>query len=410
MIDAECFSNATNATLNVPYGSKERYEAATGWKEFKNIVEMAPKDGDIFTALTAEGVKMTFTVISASEKTCKVGDGSNASVPTDTEGLVTIPTTANDFAVTQISSKAFYNCNQITAAKIPTSISSIGTYAFSGCNNLTSVTVGWDQPIAISTNVFSNAANATLYVPIGANYDYSIATGWKDFGQIANKTESTLFADDVIVCRGGQITLPIELSNKENIRSLQFELALPSGVSVVTDGLGNPMAALSERANSTHKITGTPLANGNYQFNILSKNYSDDIIQGTEGLIASIKLKVWKHVTPQDYVIKITDSELTIDNGESIGVLLQDAHSKLTVSSVLLGDVKDDKRVSVTDISNVIDYLLHKQVTNFVFHAADVNGDGRISVSDISTMIDILLHKTVFGEEQGTKIEDLDPQ
>lgn len=79
----------------------------------------------------------------------------------------------------------------------------------------------------------------------------------------------------------------------------------------------------------------------------------------------------------------------------------------MTVSSVLLGDIKDNGEVTVTDVSNLIDYLLHKKVSNFTWHAADINGDGKISVSDISILIDILLHKTVFGEKQALKKEEL---
>ena len=40
------FSNRTNATLYVPYGSKAAYEAADYWKEFKEIVELP--DGKLF--------------------------------------------------------------------------------------------------------------------------------------------------------------------------------------------------------------------------------------------------------------------------------------------------------------------------------------------------------------------------
>ena len=311
-------------------------------------------------------------------------------------------------SVTSIGANTFRYCSGLTSVTIPTSVTSIGSYAFSGCDNLTSVTVGWDEPISIGTNCFSNAADATLYVPIGTNYNYSIAAGWKNFGQIANSTNSTITADDVIVCRGGQLTLPIILSNDEDIRSLQFELVLPEGVSVVTSN-GNPLASLTSRASSTHMITGLSLSNGNYQFQIMSKTFSDDIIQGNDGRIATITLKVPLNVIPDDYEIRITDGELDVD-GESQSLLLPDTNSKLTVSGVLLGDTQDDKRVSVKDISNIIDYILHKNVQDFVWHAANASGDDRISVTDISTIIDIILHKTVFGEKQATKIEELDPQ
>lgn len=312
-------------------------------------------------------------------------------------------------SVTCIGQYAFEKCSSLTDVYISNSVTSIEQYAFKDCNNLTSVTVEWDDPISIGTNCFSNAANATLYVPIGTNKYYKTATGWKNFGQIANKTESMLFADDVIVCRGGQITLPIELSNKETVRQIHFELSLPDDITVASDMEGNLMASLTPRAKSTHRIVGTQLSNGNYEFNIIPLSYGEDVIEGTEGRIATVTLKVWKNVTPKDYDLRMTDCELNIE-GVSSALLLPDSHSKMTVSSILLGDTNDDDRVSVTDISNVIDYILHKELDNFHWHAANASGDEKISVSDISTIIDIILHKEVFGEKQATRKEELDPQ
>ena len=46
-IDENAFSNRANATLYVPNGSKESYEAADYWKDFKSIVEVGHKLGDI---------------------------------------------------------------------------------------------------------------------------------------------------------------------------------------------------------------------------------------------------------------------------------------------------------------------------------------------------------------------------
>ena len=408
-IDSECFSNAANATLNVPYGAKERYEAATGWKQFKNIVEMTPKDGDMFTALTAEGIKMTFTIINANAKTCKVGDGINISVPTGTYGLVTIPSSVNGFTVTQIDYKAFYNCSKIAETVIPISISSIGSYAFSGCNNLTTVTVGWGNPISIGSNCFSNAANAVLYVPMGTEYEYNIATGWKEFGQIVNKTNNTLFAGDIEVCRGGQTILSINMTNDEKVRFFQFELSLPKGVSVVTNADGSPLVSLTQRATSKQRIQGSLLPNGNYQFFVSSM--SDDVFSGTEGRVATVVLKVRLNVTPDEYNIGVVNAELNVEkDGEGQGLLVKDTYSKLNVNSILLGDANNDKRVSVSDISTIIDYILKKNPSKFVWCSANANGDERISVSDISTIIDIILRKSVFGETQATKKEELDPQ
>ena len=53
-----------------------------------------------------------------------------------------------------------------------------------GCSSLTSIIVDWEIPISISENVFSNRANATLYVPRGCKAAYEVADYWKDFKEI----------------------------------------------------------------------------------------------------------------------------------------------------------------------------------------------------------------------------------
>ena len=52
-IDQATFSNRANATLYVPYGAKAAYEAATGWSEFKEIVENMPDNISITMATTS---------------------------------------------------------------------------------------------------------------------------------------------------------------------------------------------------------------------------------------------------------------------------------------------------------------------------------------------------------------------
>ena len=292
---------------------------------------------------------------------------------------ITIPS-----SITTIGQYAFYDCSGLTDICIPNSVTSIGQYAFNNCGNLTSVTVDWNEPISISTNCFSNAANATLYVPLGTNKYYKAATGWKDFGIIANSTESSIFAGEIVVCRGGRVVLPIHLNNVEDVQQLDFELSLPEGVSVVTDDEGYPIASLTSRASSTHIITGSKQSNGNFQFQILLKTVSDNVIQGHDGRIANIPLKVLLKTAPGDYDIKLTAGVLSVKD-ESQGTYLGDTHSKMTVN-----------------------YILGKNIPDFVWYAANASGDERISVTDISTIIDIILGKTVFGEKQAKKLDDLE--
>ena len=58
-IDSGTFSNRANATLYVPAGSKAAYEEAEYWKEFKEIVEMAPEPSIETFAVMLDGVEQT---------------------------------------------------------------------------------------------------------------------------------------------------------------------------------------------------------------------------------------------------------------------------------------------------------------------------------------------------------------
>ncbi len=93
-------------------------------------------------------------------------------------GAVTIPDATNGWPVTCIGGYfndaswegAFQN-TILTSVTIPNSLTAIGSYAFGYCTNLASVYFQGNTPDLGGTNVFSYAANATLYYLPGT-------TGW----------------------------------------------------------------------------------------------------------------------------------------------------------------------------------------------------------------------------------------
>jgi hypothetical protein len=100
--------------------------------------------------------------------------------------------------VVAIGLKAFRSMHIISSVVIPSSVVSIGELAFDDCINLASVTVGWQTPLTIPANVFSNKAKATLYVPYGTKDLYKAAVGWNVFTDIVEMKPEVVVTEVVI--------------------------------------------------------------------------------------------------------------------------------------------------------------------------------------------------------------------
>lgn len=183
------YNTSSNATLYVPTGTKSKYETTEGWNQFANIVETGSttySEGEAFTANTTEGVEMMFKVISAADKTCQVGDGSNCSINSETTGKLTIPSTVNGYTVTAIATDAFAGTG-IGSVVIPSTIESIGENAFANCSKLDYIYCNITDPLECSVGAtsFSNLqSDVFLFVPNGTRALYEAAEGWNRFTNI----------------------------------------------------------------------------------------------------------------------------------------------------------------------------------------------------------------------------------
>lgn len=139
------------------------------------------KDGDTFTT-NHYGLRVTFMIISESERTCQVGDGINSSIPEDYDGIISIPYSVNNGYkvisigknayrnckklssiiipdnITSIQAKSFLNCTRLSTIDIPNSITMIGDSAFYGCKGITSVFIP-NSINNIGCGVFGNCQN-----------------------------------------------------------------------------------------------------------------------------------------------------------------------------------------------------------------------------------------------------------
>lgn len=200
-----------------------------------------------------------------------------------------------------------------------------------------------------------------------------------------------LFGDDIQGCSGSKIILPINLKNSTEVKLSQFDLQLPSGVAVATKSNGKLDAMLTERARS-HSISSKKLSNGDYRFVISSLD--NESFVGSDGTLVEITLDISSGMADGEYTIKVLNAELSIPNGNDLQVVKPaNTESKLTVSSYMPGDVNNDGIVSVTDVGNVINYILENLPSTFIFAAADMNNDNDISVTDVGYIINYILNE-----------------
>ena len=187
----------------------------------------------------------------------------------------------------------------------------------------------------------------------------------------ANSRAQSLSVANIEAQTGEETELVVNLSEGTSMTALQFNLALPEGMTLAESDV--TLGA----ATKGHTLSMQTLANGDHLFVLYSMNLNTF----KSGELLRIPVKVGNVATSANgklYTIRTATAD-----AESHAC----ADASFSAKNYELGDVNGDGRVSVTDVVMMISHILQKNPVGFNKDAADMNCDGRISVTDVTIAI-----------------------
>ena len=200
--------------------------------------------------------------------------------------------------------------------------------------------------------------------------------------------EPTETDDDKIVVagvsatKGQQAAFSIDLENKTtDLTAYQFDLTLPDGISLSVNDKGKFVVTKTSRyEDDSQTLNITKLEGSSNTYRFVCFSMSNEKITGTSGAILNAALTIGASVNDGSYEAAITNIVVTKVNGTQLK--LKDAKFNIVVTSVIKGDANGDGEVNVSDIVEIVNYIMNKASDKFVFAAADLNDDGEVNVTD----------------------------
>ncbi len=215
-------------------------------------------------------------------------------------------------------------------------------------------------------------------------------------GEDPNPDPEPILSDDekiivaeVTASKGQPATIGIDLENKTtDLTAYQFDLTLPDGVSLSLNDKGKFLVTKTSRYEDDSQTLNVSKLEGNtYRFVCFSM--SNEIITGTSGAILNASLTIGASVNTGSYEATITNIVVTKQDGTQMK--LKDSKFNIIVTNVIKGDANGDGEVNVSDIVEIVNYIMGKTSANFVQAASDLNGDGEINVTDIVKVVSIIM-------------------
>ena len=325
----------TSGTLTVPGASMAAYKADANWGRIPyyvnlTVAEQLTLDKSILTLHSGESQQLTATVLPA--------DASPA-----------VQWTSSDQSIAVVSS-----------------------------DGLVSATGAGQATITATTTDGSNLS-ATCMVRVLAD---------------GIQTNNVLTLPEwVTVEKDKTFLLPVGMENSAPISGLQFDLELPQGIDLATDGDAYLIDLLDERVTLSHALYVRELSPG--VIRVLVSSINSAAIAGNEGDVMVLHLNIASDVADGEYNVTLTN--VVLADASAMTYYAPDVTTIVEVKSYAKGDANGDGTVNVGDYVAVANYILAMEPDPFVFSAADVDENATIDVGDLVGVANIILGDEVLA-------------
>ena len=203
-------------------------------------------------------------------------------------------------------------------------------------------------------------------------------------------TTNTLSAAVPTILTGKTATLSIGLTNEDEIIMTDFYMQLPDGISIVKDADGYYDVTLNSERSNRHNVEVDLNSEGLYHFLVYSTK--NTALKGNDGELLSIPLVCEENMAAGTYqgmlkTIVMADIERNEITQENYSFAIE-------VLNVNPGDANADGRINGLDLVEVVDYIMERPSTKFVFAAADLNNDSKVNGLDLVREVDLIMSQS----------------
>ena len=201
-----------------------------------------------------------------------------------------------------------------------------------------------------------------------------------------------VYVDNVVANVGDQLNFNVVLKNfRKNYTSMQFDLKLPEGIEIPSDGVGAPkvsfVKARSEKGD--HKIELNKIEGGSYRFVVYSP--SNSCIKGKDGALINVAIKIPADINAGSYAAQVNNVVMCNTNMKGFDINGCEFNIEVKGDKLLLGDADDNGLVDDNDITSIMNNILYIDTTPINFKLADVDADGMLDIEDAMLTSDIIL-------------------